>query len=104
MQKLASCCLALATLCVSLSAGPFHPQTLLPIPSQPGQQISSVQVDSKGNMVATAIVTQTGLFDVTSAFGLVMKIDPQGNPIFSVTLPDQPIAVPSPLPLVLAID
>jgi uncharacterized protein (TIGR03437 family) len=104
MQKLASCCFVLAALCVPLSAGPFHPQTLLPIPSQPGQQISSVQVDSKGNTVVTAIVTQTGLFDVTSEVGLVMKIDPQGNQIFSVTLPHLPIAVPSPLPLVLAID
>jgi uncharacterized protein (TIGR03437 family) len=104
MQKLAACSLVFAALCVSLSAGPFHPQTLMQIPSQPGQQISSVQVDSQGNTIVAAIISQTGLFEVTSESGFVMKIDPQGNEIFSVALPALLIAQPSPPPLVLALD
>ncbi len=104
MRRLLSFCALLAACSASLSAGPFHPQTLLQIPSQPGQQISSVQVDSQGNIIATAIVTQTDVFDVTSAFGLVIKLDPQGNEIFSRLLPALVAGEPSPPPLLVALD
>ena len=105
MQKLASLSALIAVFCASLSAGPFHPQTLLPIPAQPGQQLSSVQVDSQGNTIVAALVMQTDLY----VNGIVMKIDPQGNEVFSVLLPSQgvslsPYAGSTPLPLVLALD
>jgi uncharacterized protein (TIGR03437 family) len=104
MRKLLSCCALLAARSASIWAGPFHPQTLFQIPSQPGQQISSVQIDSQGNTIATAIVTQTDVFDVTSAFGLVIKLDPRGNEIFSRVLPALVTGEPSPPPLVVALD
>jgi uncharacterized protein (TIGR03437 family) len=97
-------CLSIAAFSCPLWAGAFHPQALVQIPAQPGQQVSSIQVDSQGNTVAAAIVTQTGLFGVTSETGFVIKVDPQGNAIFSRQLPDLVIAQPTPLPLVLALD
>jgi hypothetical protein len=106
MQKLASFSLFIAIFCVSLGAGPFHPQTLLPIPVQSGQQISSIQVDSQGNTIVAALVTPAGHYDVN---GVVMKVDPQGNEIFSLLLPGQSVSLigyagSTPLPLVLALD
>jgi uncharacterized protein (TIGR03437 family) len=85
----------------NLTAQAFNPQKLLQIPSQPGQLISSLQVDAKGNTIAAAVVTATSLFDVTSQFGLVMKIDPLGNQIFSRVLPGVDSSVS---PLALALD
>jgi uncharacterized protein (TIGR03437 family) len=106
MQKLALCSLVITLFCASLSGGPFYPKLLSAIPAQPGQQVSSVQVDSKGNTVVAALVLQPGQFQVNA---LVLKMDPQGNEVFSLLLPSQsvvlsPYAGSTPLPLVLALD
>jgi hypothetical protein len=58
-------------------ASAFHPQKLLEIPSQPGQQISSLLVEAQGNLIVAAIVSLPTMSgdDVASSFGLVKKID-----------------------------
>lgn len=106
MQKLALLSLLTAVLCASLSAGPFYPHLLSAIPAQPGQQVSSLQVDSRGNTIVVAIFLQPGQFQVNA---VVLKMDPQGNEVFSLLLPSQavvlsPYAESTPLPLVLALD
>jgi uncharacterized protein (TIGR03437 family) len=105
MRKLASLSLWMAIFCVSLSAGPFYPQTLAPIAAQPGQQISSLQVDSQGNLIVAALVPQPQLDQVNA---MVTKIGRLGA-AFSLLLPSQsasmsPYAGSTPLPLVLALD
>jgi hypothetical protein len=103
MRRFFLLCLVTTSLCCCLSAGAFRPQRLLQIPAQPGQQISSLQVDAQGNLIVAAQVTLAGgsYPYLTSAFGLVKKIDPQGNEIFSRFLPGVNTSLP---PLVLALD
>jgi hypothetical protein len=86
-------CLIIASLCCGLSAGPLQPQQLLRIPAQSGQQVSDLKTDSQGNLIVAASVAPVVFSDgyvagyPTPSYGLVKKMDPQGNEIFSRLLP-----------------
>lgn len=102
------CCLFAAFCPALLPAAALLPQKLVWIPSQPGQQISSMQIDPQGNLIVAALVTLPDISENfpfivdyhTSTFGLIKKIDPQGNEIFSRFLP----AADAFQPLALALD
>jgi uncharacterized protein (TIGR03437 family) len=85
--------LVIASVCWGLSAGPLRPQQLLRIPSGSGQQVSDLKIDSHGNLIVAASVASPASADGTVAdnavasFGLIKKIDPQGNELFSRFLP-----------------
>jgi uncharacterized protein (TIGR03437 family) len=76
------CSLIVASHNPSLLGGSFHPQNLLGIGTEPGQQISNLQVDGRGNVIVATLT------------GLVQKIDLQGTGTsFTRSLPGTPTAL-----------
>jgi uncharacterized protein (TIGR03437 family) len=76
------CSLIVASHIPSLPGGPLHPQNLLGIGTEPGQQISNLQVDGQGNVIAATLS------------GQVQKIDLQGTGTsFTRSLPGTPTAL-----------
>jgi uncharacterized protein (TIGR03437 family) len=76
------CSFIVASHIPSLPGGPLHPQNLLGIGTEPGQQISNLQVDGQGNVI------------VATLSGLVQKIDSQGTGTsFTRSLPGTPTAL-----------
>ena len=66
-------------------------QKLLQIPADPGQQVADMKTDSQGNLIVTAYVSVPDSSSPVEfgsvSYGLIKKIDPAGNEIFSRILP-----------------
>lgn len=76
------CSLIVASHSPALPGGPLHPQNLLGIGTEPGQQISNLQVDGQGNVI------------VATLSGQVQKIELQGTGTsFTRSLPGTPTAL-----------
>jgi uncharacterized protein (TIGR03437 family) len=81
-RQVLSCFLLVASLTPSLAGGPLHPQNLFGIGTEPGQQISNLQVDGQGNVI------------VATLSGQVQKIELEGTGnSFTRSLPGTPTAL-----------
>jgi uncharacterized protein (TIGR03437 family) len=80
------CGALLSLFCIPCYAG-FAVQRLVQIPAEPWQQVTSLQTDSQGNLIVSAIVNPQGSSDPTISFGVVKKVSPAGTELFRVVLP-----------------